>query len=207
MIDTLARHMAALSEARRLTGMVLANNGTFGLWQRAVGAGDGRLAAQYETELSGDKAYQAYHQLGLALAEVQPRATAPGHVESGAAVRLVSQISVLSAVLSKRRQADAQPCGDCAGGMKDDAVCCGDGAAQMEPVAELDRVAMDAEVSLGARLNRVLEMTAMAQTEAAAPVWAPQRDEARVAIVYKEPPPAPLAAGEAQRPRLVCLFR
>ena len=180
--------MAALSEARRLTGMVLANNGTFALWQSARAAGDEMIARQYETELSGDKAFQAYRQLGAALAEIEPKATVLADGEAGERVRLAERISLLPVA-----DADA-----------DAVVYCGDGAG--EGVAEFDATAMAAEASLGARLNKVLEMTAMADTQAVVPVWAVPRDEARVSIVYKDEL-GTAAAGATQRPGLVCLFR
>ena len=104
MIDTLARHIAALSEARRLVAMVLANNGTFELWQRAVASGDAALAAQYETELSDDTAFQAYRQLGAALAEVQPMVTDPVAGEGRAPVGLGNRISLLPVVETGRRR-------------------------------------------------------------------------------------------------------
>ena len=195
--------MAALSEARRLVAMVLANNGTFALWQQAVAAGDAALAAQYETELSDDKVFHAYRQLGAALAEVQPMVTKV--IDAG--VGLADRISLLRVVEAVRQRAGVEPCAECADGTGDAAACCGDGADAPQLVAELDAAAMTAEISLGARLNRVLEMTAMAHTEAVVPVWPAQRDEAQVAIVHMDAPPAPLAAGEAKRPRLVWLFR
>jgi hypothetical protein len=175
--------MAALSEARRLTGMVLANNGTFGLWQSARTAGDELIASQYETELSGDKVFQAYRQLGAALAEIEPRVTASDAGEGCVVVRLAERVSLLPVA------------------------CCGDSTGDREAVAAFDAAAMTAEASLGARLNKVLEMTAMADTQAVAPVWAVPRDEARVSIVYKDGPGVPVTAGDAQRPGLVTLFR
>lgn len=202
MIDTLARHMAALSEARRLAGMVLANNGTFGLWQRALAAGDAALAAQFETELGADKVFQAYQQLGAALAEIEPRATGPGEVDAGAPVGLGGKISLLRVV----GPSEAVPCAGCGDGTNDPRACCEDPAGE-GLVVELDQSAMIAEASLAARLNRVLEMTAMADTEAVVPAWAAQHDEARVAIVFKDVPPVAVAAGEAKRPGLVSLFR
>lgn len=195
--------MAALSEARRLTGMVLANNGTFGLWQRAQAAGNAALAGQYETELWGDTVFQAYQQLGLALAEAQPTGVERVPGEGGAHVRLAERI----ALLPVGRRVEPVPCAACADGVTAAVVCCGDRGGAAETVQALDVRAMGAEVSLGARLNRVLELTAMTETEVAVPVWAAQHDEARVSIVYKDVPPAVVAAGEAKRPRLVSLFR
>lgn len=200
MIDTLARHVAALSEARRLTAMILINNGTFGLWRRSVADGDLALAGQYETELSGDKIFQAYRLLGAALAEVQPRSVA--QVAVNGPVRLAERISLLSVAAA----VEAEPCVACANGTKDAAACCGE-RMDAEPVAVIEAAALSAETSLGARLNRVLELTAMADREAVAPVWTAQHDEARVSIVYKDVPAAAAKAGEAKRPGLVSLFR
>jgi hypothetical protein len=199
--------MAALSEARRLTGMVLANNGTFGLWQSALTAGDELIASQYETELSGDKVFQAYRQLGAALAEIEPRVTASDAGEGCVVVRLAERVSLLPVAGMGRFRSGVEPCAACANGSPNAVVCCGDSTGDREAVAEFDAAAMTAEASLGARLNKVLEMTAMADTQVVAPVWAVPRDEARVSIVYKDGPGVPVTACDAQRPGLVTLFR
>ena len=71
MIDTLARHVAALSEARRLTGMILANNPAFVALQRLE---TGHDRSSLEAELAGDRVYVAYRNLSAELAVLQPTA-------------------------------------------------------------------------------------------------------------------------------------
>ena len=71
MIDTLARHVAALSEARRLTGMILANNPAFVALQRLE---TGHDCSSLEAELASDRVYVAYQNLSAELAVLQPAA-------------------------------------------------------------------------------------------------------------------------------------
>lgn len=162
MIDTLARHMAALSEARRLTAMVLANNGAFTARQRAIANSDAAQIEALEAALTADHIYQAYRHLEAALAEIQP----PGHPSGPpqpANLALGDRISLIgaSAPVSLTQAAQIPDAAPPPGGA----------------------------VSLAERLSRVLELTAMAEVPAAQPqaasvLYASQRDEARVSIVH-----------------------
>jgi hypothetical protein len=71
MIDSLARHIAALLEARRLVAMVLANNPAFGAHELAVANGLDDEARRLAGLLSADSVYLAYEQLGSALVQAQ----------------------------------------------------------------------------------------------------------------------------------------
>jgi hypothetical protein len=76
MIDTLSRHLAALSESRRLMAMVLANNKNFVEFQKVdqralMGPADPALAA-LRAALDDDPYYRAYCHLNYAIALLSP---------------------------------------------------------------------------------------------------------------------------------------
>lgn len=76
MIDTWARHVAALREARRLTAMILANNPAFAALH-GRGASDDRTVAELQSALGGDRIYEAYGHLSAALALLEPAKCEP----------------------------------------------------------------------------------------------------------------------------------
>lgn len=77
MIDTLARHLAALSEARRLMGLVLANNPDFVAWQRSADPA-------IEATLAGDRTFVAYRHLEAAVDLLRPEPFVKGADVEGA---------------------------------------------------------------------------------------------------------------------------
>lgn len=77
MIDTLARHLAALSEARRLMGLVLANNPDFVAWQRSADPA-------IEATLAGDRTFLAYRHLEAAVDLLRPEPFVKGADVEGA---------------------------------------------------------------------------------------------------------------------------
>lgn len=92
MIDTWARHLAALREARRLTAMILANNPAFaaldGGVQRSGGAAAGDRTA-LESALENDSVYHAYGHLSAALALLEPAHASPTGMTLADAVTLL----------------------------------------------------------------------------------------------------------------------
>jgi len=192
MIDTLARHIAALREARRLTGMVLANNGSFVALQAAQAAGDEAKIAEIEASLATDMVYLAFRLLEGAIAEITPPAD-----PVPASTCLLDRISVIAA------QVPEPPSGP------DRAMIVQ--AAPLALVAPADTL-NDAPISLGDRLQHVLELTAIAGEPTTPPgtVYRAQHDEARVSIVYRQLQPAcviPARPPSQDHPELIHLFR
>jgi len=192
MIDTLARHIAALREARRLTGMVLANNGSFVALQAAQAAGDTAQIAAIEATLATDMVYLAYRLLEGAIAEITPPAQP---VPAGTGLR--DQISVIAGHVPEPPSEPVQAM-----------------VAHAVPVALVapESNPLEAPISLGDRLNHVLELTAIADEPTMPPstVYRAQSDEARVSIVYRQTPPTCgiLARPASQdHPELIHLFR
>lgn len=91
MIDTLARHYAALSEARRLLAMVLDRNPSFAAFR------DGSAG----TAVNDDDAYfRAYRHVSEAIALIEPELAS---IEYGEAARRIADIVPLSAALPSAR--------------------------------------------------------------------------------------------------------
>lgn len=92
LIDTPARHAAALKEARRLIALVLANNGAYRALQSCHPDRDRARMAQLAGELAADQIYRAFTALGEALAAMEP----PPVADADAAGRpLAERISLI----------------------------------------------------------------------------------------------------------------
>ena len=89
MIDTLARHLAALHEARRLVRMVLVNNPAFVALETVVATPDGPAAAA----LTDDRYYQAFLHLNDAIGLLSPE---PGAEPAPADATLCERIVELA---------------------------------------------------------------------------------------------------------------
>lgn len=171
MIDTLQRHLAALSEARRLVHMVLVNNPSF-VALAHPGAAPGERAAA-EAALANDRYHAAYGRLNEAIALLTPEPEVATDAEPTTR-RLADKIVALKPHLpaaAVRPPALIAP------------------AAAPLPRAQ---TATPAEpppsrtASLEERVRYVLD--APAGDGAGANPWPPGRDEAKVAIVFRDGP-------------------
>jgi len=170
MINTLARHLAAISEARRLIGLVLANNPAFG----AFVAPDGRLPVGLAApgELSNDCYFKAYCHLTDALAALgqEPLLNVETPNGCGAGDRVLDQIA---AIAPCRVQSQAPPVA-----VRPNARC--ELASLSEPrgLATLRQRLGAVPDRLGTAPDRLVRAADMS-----VPVWTASGDEARVAIV------------------------
>ena len=89
MIDTLARHLAAVSEARRLVRMVLDNNPAF----RAFDAGGGLPLAPVPGALAADRYFAAYCHLNDAIAALTLESEANAKAEPAQPLTLSEAIT------------------------------------------------------------------------------------------------------------------
>ncbi len=69
MIDTLARHLAALQESRRLMVMVLARNPSFSAWRDRGASAEGEAD---DPQLASDRYFQAYRHIQSAIDLLEP---------------------------------------------------------------------------------------------------------------------------------------
>ncbi|MBX9926417.1 MAG: hypothetical protein K2Y05_08675 [Hyphomicrobiaceae bacterium] len=92
MIDTLARHLAALQEARRLLTLVLARNPSFAEWRER----SAHAALESDPQLSNDRYYQAFRHVQAAIDLIEPKPEVLGKSgrDLGAQVRLIETLSV-----------------------------------------------------------------------------------------------------------------
>lgn len=167
MIDTWARHLAAIGEARRLIGLVLQNNAVFRAYQGRAGAGQPELPVP--AELARDPQFTAYVHLTKAIEALQPIPT-PGDVA-------VETRRALSKLVSEIKPSHKPPAGDL-------------GQTQVVspgPVAACDGADL---ARLKARLSYVLEEAPEAAVTAAAH-WGATGGEAQVAIVRARDLPSP----------------
>lgn len=102
MIDTLARHLAALHEARRLVRMVLVNNPAFVAFEQMGATADGRVDAA----LACDGYYAAFCHLNDAIALLSPEL---GPVPTRADAALCERIVELKPAAPSQHQPDAAP--------------------------------------------------------------------------------------------------
>lgn len=101
MIDTLARHLAALGEARRLVAMVLANNKAFTDLQLIKAGCDIEAEARAEAAIETDPVYLAYRQLGQAIADATPHRLEPYLPTGLPAQTLTAAIGVLPSPMAR----------------------------------------------------------------------------------------------------------
>lgn len=94
MIDTLARHLAALSEARRLLGLVLANNPAFASWREACATG-ATERGDLETRLSDDRNFVAFRHICEAIALLEPEKPDQGMPQSGSVAPISERVTLL----------------------------------------------------------------------------------------------------------------
>lgn len=183
VINTLARHIAALREAHRLTGLVLANNPAFAALQVARPAQDAVEVSRLEAVLQADHVYLAYRDLEAAIAEIQP----PHAPDAGSDSRsLPQQVSLIAPdTQPENREAEVRPA---------------------ETEAPAKSAAAGDEPTLAERLQKALDATAVAESpklllsQAAA-----LRDEAKVSIVFRDAAASlpRSASGPSTLPRLL----
>lgn len=159
MIDTWARHLAAVGEARRLIRLVLQNNAAFRAFEEASGAWPGE--APVPADLAQDPQFIAYVHLTKALEALQPIPTA-GCAAVQAAQPLSERIGEV-----KPARASGRP----------EEVAFEAAAPEPAPNADADGLAR-----LRARLRYVLE-GAPEEVQAAPVHWCATGEEAHVAIV------------------------
>lgn len=186
MIDTLARHIAALSEARRLVAMILTNNPAFKALLQAKAGQQIDVVAHLERVLATDKVYLAYCQLGEALADVQPVTEDSPCQQNPPPGTLADQVALLPLVMPV--VVEARPAPPCARSGRTASIEAGLGGSRPSPPS--------GAAALGDRVREVLAATAMADgppakiTAALSPGTLPPRgvprDEASVAIIRRD---------------------
>lgn len=109
MIDTLARHLAALSEARRLLGLVLANNPAFASWREACATG-ATERGELETQLSDDRNFIAFRYICEAIALLEPEKPDEDISQSGSVAPISDRVTLLETHRSQRLPTVEIPC-------------------------------------------------------------------------------------------------
>ncbi len=111
-IDSLARHVAALREAQRLTALVLANNPAFAALQTVDTSAEGTQTnrrSELESDLKCDPIYVAWHHLGQSLCAITPKQTLSSPVDQTIAQQIVLISNPRPAPLELTPTANRQP--------------------------------------------------------------------------------------------------